>query len=54
MVADTDVAGAELAVEEFELIAAQHPDIKFQILKNLCLGLCDKLRKANTALAVLE
>lgn len=54
VVADTDVAGTELAVEEFELIAAQHPDIKFQILKNLCLGLCDKLRKANAALAVLE
>lgn len=54
VVADTDVSGTELAVEDFELIGARYPDIKFQILKNLCLGLCDKLRKSNTALGVLE
>lgn len=54
VVADTAITAAELAVEDFEAIAEEHPDIKFQVLKNLCLGLCDKLRKANTALAVLE
>ena len=54
VVADTDGICAELEVQTFELIGAEYPEIKVQILKNLALGLCDKIRKLNIALGALE
>jgi glutaminase len=54
VIADTPVMCAELELSRFEALGAQDPTIKIQVLKNIALGLCDKLRKANHALSALE
>jgi glutaminase len=54
VVADTPVKCAVLELDDFNALATQAPEIKIRVLKNLALGLCDKLRKANRALSAIE
>lgn len=54
IVADSEVTCDVLALDDFEALGAVHPRIKSRILENLALGLCQKLRKANRELSVLE
>jgi glutaminase len=53
IVADTDVACDLLTIGKLTAIGATHPKIKIQILENLSLDLCRKLRKANREIAQL-
>jgi glutaminase len=54
VIADTPVKCAVLELDDFNALATQAPEIKICVLKNLALGLCDKLRKANLALSAIE
>jgi glutaminase len=54
IVADTEVECDLLAVGDLEQLGQQHPAIQIQLLQNLCLGLCRKLRKANREFSVFD
>jgi glutaminase len=53
IVADTDVSCDLLTIGKLTALGAVHPKIKIQILQNLSLDLCRKLRKANREIAQL-
>ena len=42
------------AVADFDRLDATAPGIKIKLLRNLCLDLCGKLRKANRELSVFD
>lgn len=52
--ADTDVTCELLKLDDFEALSESHPSIKITLLKNLSLGLCRKLRKANREISVFD
>lgn len=52
--ADTDVTCELLTLDDFEAMGKTHPDIKITLLRNLALGLCRKLRKANREISVYD
>jgi len=52
--ADTEVECAMLLLEDFDRLDQQHPRIKIQLLHNLSVALCGKLRKANRELSVFD
>ena len=52
--ADTEVECDLLDVEDLTRLGESRPHIKIKLLKNLSLGLCRKLRKANREMSVLE
>jgi glutaminase len=52
--ADTEVECDLLNVEDLSRLGESRPHIKIKLLKNLSLGLCRKLRKANREMSVLE
>jgi len=52
--ADTNVECAMLLLEDFDKLDQQHPRIKIQLLHNLSVSLCWKLRKANRELSVFD
>lgn len=52
--ADTKVICELLRLTDFEEMGKTHPDIKIKLLKNLALGLCRKLRKANREISVYD
>ena len=54
IVADSRVECDLLSLEALEKFDTAEPGIKIKLLKNLALGLCGKLRKANRELALLE
>jgi glutaminase len=54
IVADTAVECAVLTREDFDRLGTTHPAVKIQLLENLCLDLCGKLRKANRELQLLD
>jgi glutaminase len=54
IVADSEVVCDVLKLSDFEELSVSHPAIKIQLLKNLSLSLCYRLRKANRELSVLE
>lgn len=53
IVAETDVSCDLLSIGKLTALGAVHPKIKIQILENLNLDLCRKLRKANREIALL-
>lgn len=53
VVADSDVECDLLTVEDFQLLIDTHPRIKIELLRNISLSLCRKLRKANRELSAL-
>ena len=52
--ADTDVECDLLKVSDFAQLGDTHPHIKIVLLRNLALGLCRKLRKANREISVFD
>ena len=52
--ADTEVECDLLKLEDFERLGETHPRIKLVLLRNLALGLCRKLRKANREVSVFD
>jgi glutaminase len=54
IVADTEVECDLLGVGDLEQLGQRHPAIQIQLLQNLCLGLCRKLRKANREFSVFD
>lgn len=54
VVADTKVTCELLTLRDFEALGETHPAIKIKLLKNLALGLCRKLRKANREISVFD
>jgi glutaminase len=54
IVADTDIECDILTIEEFEALGSSHPGVKIKLLRNLSLGLCRRLRKANRELSLFD
>lgn len=54
ILAETVVECHVLKQADFERLSQTHPEIKVKLLKNLCLELCRKLRKANRELNVFD
>jgi glutaminase len=52
--ADMEVTCELLKLDDFEALSGTHPNIKITLLKNLALGLCRKLRKANREISVFD
>jgi len=52
--ADMNVTCELLKLDDFEALSQTHPNIKITLLKNLALGLCRKLRKANREMSVFD
>ena len=52
--ADTDVECDLLKIEDFERLGKAHPRIEILLLRNLALGLSQKLRKANREISVFD
>jgi len=52
--ADGDVECDLLSVDDLEELGRTHPAVKIKLLKNLCFGLCQKLRKANREISVFD
>ena len=52
--ADSEIECDLLTLEDLAYLRKAHPGIKIQLLQNLSLGLCRKLRKANRELSILE
>ncbi|MBC8096897.1 MAG: glutaminase A [Akkermansiaceae bacterium] len=53
IVADSEVECNLLTLEDFQRLDESHPGLKIKLLRNMCLDLCSKLRKANRELSVL-
>ena len=43
-----------LKLEDFDRLGESHPHIKIVLLRNLALGLSQKLRKANREISVFD
>jgi glutaminase len=43
-----------MTVEDFDRLEQEHPRIKVQLLRNLCVALCGNLRKANRERSVFD
>jgi glutaminase len=54
IVADTPAECDVLRIEDFDRLDESHPGIKLKLWQSLCLGMCDKLRKANRELSVFD
>jgi glutaminase len=54
VVADAELECDLLHVADFEKLALEEPGIKIKLMQNLCLSLCQKLRKTNRELSVFE
>jgi len=54
IVADTEVQCDLLQLAELQSLADSHPNIKIKLLENLCLGLSQRLRKADRDISVLD
>ena len=52
--ADTEVECDLLTVADFERLGQTQPALKLALLRNLALGLCRKLRKANREISVFD
>ena len=52
--ADTEVECDLLKLEDFDRLGESHPHIKIVLLRNLALGLSQKLRKANREISVFD
>ena len=52
--ADTEVDCDLLKLEDFDRLGESHPHIKIVLLRNLALGLSQKLRKANREISVFD
>ena len=54
IVADTNVECALLTLADLDRLEQEQPRIKIQLLHNICVALCSKLRKANRELSIFD
>lgn len=54
VIADTELECDLFHVADFERMSKLAPGIKIKVMENMCLSLCQKLRKTNRELSVFE